>query len=806
MKRTTFFISLILIFLTIGLQTILAQVVFEHSDSVSSVAFSPVDDTLLASAESLDNTVRLWNVETHTNIAKLEGHVEAVTSIAFSPKGMLLASGAGDGTVKLWDVNTHTNIATFEEHAVAITSVTFSPDGRHLAAGALDGTIELWDVEARQNTATFVGRDVSILVSIFEEEYERFWPTPVSFSPDGSTLAAGTGNSIKLWDVETEENILTFEVPGEPVVSVSFSPDGTTLAAGLLSGIKLWDVATRTNTVTFPLPRGTFFIPIPDISFSHDGTLIAFTVSEALGLWDVETSTLINIFFEHTRAINSVSFSRDGSLASGSSDGTVRLWDVSSLKEPQEALGASTVFPLTESDLHGSVVTLTLNGHQFTDNEEHIADGVVVLVSGIRGVTVRNSFFLANRINDSEVAVELEFDGTDFDTDATLTFTLVAIEYVNYQGFLQVFTAQVPVTAIQQSNATVRIVPSPVVSPTVAERLTFSLNIAGGENVVGYQATVMFDDSVFEYTESANGDYLPTGAFSADPVINYNWIDGTLFDEGHWEGSVTLAANTLAGVANGDGTLATLTFEVEDFKASKLTLSQFYLVDSEGKLWEATIENAEITLPPEPADAILGDINRDGLVNIQDLVIVGARLGQRGHNSADLNGDGLVDIVDLVLVANELGAAAAAPSLNPQVLAQLTAADVKDWLKQARKIDLTDPAYLRGITVLEQLHKVLTPKVTALLPNFPNPFNPETWIPYHLSKDADVTLHIYTMNGTLVRTLTLGYQTAGMYQNRSRAAYWDGKNEFGEKVASGVYFYTLTAGEFSATRKMLIWK
>ena len=98
--------------------------------------------------------------------------------------------------------------------------------------------------------------------------------------------------------------------------------------------------------------------------------------------------------------------------------------------------------------------------------------------------------------------------------------------------------------------------------------------------------------------------------------------------------------------------------------------------------------------------------------------------------------------------------------------------------------------------MLEQLHKALTPKATVLLANFPNPFNPETWIPYHLSKDADVTLHIYAINGTLVRTLALGHQAAGMYQSRSRAAYWDGRNEFGEPVASGVYFYTLTAGRF----------
>ena len=95
---------------------------------------------------------------------------------------------------------------------------------------------------------------------------------------------------------------------------------------------------------------------------------------------------------------------------------------------------------------------------------------------------------------------------------------------------------------------------------------------------------------------------------------------------------------------------------------------------------------------------------------------------------------------------------------------------------------------------------------TALLPNYPNPFNPETWIPYRLAKSADVSIAIYSADGKLVRTLTLGHQAVGIYESRSRAAYWDGRNALGEPVASGVYFYTLTAGEFIATRKMLIRK
>ncbi len=99
-----------------------------------------------------------------------------------------------------------------------------------------------------------------------------------------------------------------------------------------------------------------------------------------------------------------------------------------------------------------------------------------------------------------------------------------------------------------------------------------------------------------------------------------------------------------------------------------------------------------------------------------------------------------------------------------------------------------------------------TPNSTELLPNFPNPFNPETWIPYQLSKSADVTLTIYDMRGVVVRELKLGHQAAGVYTSRNRAIHWDGRNSIGEKVATGVYFYTLKAGEYSATRKMLIRK
>ena len=131
---------------------------------------------------------------------------------------------------------------------------------------------------------------------------------------------------------------------------------------------------------------------------------------------------------------------------------------------------------------------------------------------------------------------------------------------------------------------------------------------------------------------------------------------------------------------------------------------------------------------------------------------------------------------------------------------------IQAWIERAQVEDDGSIAFREGIAYLQSLLALLIPEETALLPNYPNPFNPETWIPYQLSEAADVTLRIYAVNGKLVRTLALGQTLAGIYQSRSRAVYWDGRNNVGESVASGIYFYTLTAGDFTATRKLLIRK
>ena len=208
------------------------------------------------------------------------------------------------------------------------------------------------------------------------------------------------------------------------------------------------------------------------------------------------------------------------------------------------------------------------------------------------------------------------------------------------------------------------------------------------------------------------------------------------------------------------------------------------------------------------------DVTGNGTVTVHDIQEVAhsdnynKTVAAARNKRADVNADGKVDIKDLIAVAEAVDAQAAAPSLRHQKPdVSFTSTEVQTWIHEAKVLNIDE----YRISLLQQLLPVFAqpnalPKETAVLANYPNPFNPETWIPYQLASAADVTVEIHASDGRLVRTLALGQLPAGMYQEKDRAAYWDGKNGQGEPVASGVYFYTLKAGDFFATKKMLIRK
>ena len=621
-----------------------------------------------------------------------------------------------------------------------ISEIAFSPDGARLAVA---GSIGIWMYDAA------TGQEAALLTG------HTLWVRSVSFSPDGRTLASGSWGEIVLWDAATGAELRRLEGHTDSVWSVSFSPDGRTLASGSWDDtVRLWDAATGAELRRLAGHTSG----VSSVSFSPDGrTLASGSWDKTVRLWDAATGAELRRLEGHTWDVDSVSFSPDGrTLASGSRDNTVRLWDA-----------------LTGAALR------RLAGHTSDVTSVSFSPDGRTLASGSRDNTVR--------LWDAATGAELRRLAGHTSGVWSVSFSPDGRTLASGSGDGTALLWEL--TPSTSTNATVSVTPASVPSPAIGDQFMLSLGVADGENVAGYQTTLEFDTSALRFVSSANGDYLPDGAFAVPPVVSGN--------------RVTLAATSLAGESRGDGTLATLTFEVIAVKASTLLLSEVVLSDSAGVAFRPRVEDGEVVQPPQ----LTGDVNRDGVVNIQDLVLVAGRFGQAGDNGADVNGDGVVNILDLVLVAGALGNVAGAPTAwNRDLEIAPTESDVRQWLAQTRLLELTDPEYHQGIAVLQQLLVALTPKETALLPNYPNPFNPETWIPYRLVEDAVVRLTIHDLSGKAVRTLDLGQQAAAFYESRDKAIYWNGRNDFGERVASGVYFYTLTAGDFTATRKMLVGK
>ena len=205
------------------------------------------------------------------------------------------------------------------------------------------------------------------------------------------------------------------------------------------------------------------------------------------------------------------------------------------------------------------------------------------------------------------------------------------------------------------------------------------------------------------------------------------------------------------------------------------------------------------------------DVNKDGKINNADTRAVAVAVGQSGtaitNARTDVDGSGTVDVTDIILVLANLDDDVAAPAIDVDFKALDIDFDrVQEQVEMLLASGDRSIAAQRALLYLQHLLASARPDETALLANYPNPFNPETWIPYHLAESTAVKVNIYDAQGILIRVLTVGHQSAGYYTSRSRAAYWDGRNALGERVASGIYFYQLQTDALSPLRKMVILK
>lgn len=809
-----------------------------HTGGVTSVVFSP-DGQTLASGRA-DQTIRLWNTRTWKLKRTLTGHTHVVYSVAFSPEGDMLASGSRDKTIRLWNPHNGQHIRTLTGHTNDVLRVTFSPDRAILASGSDDGerVVRLWN----PNT----GARKEILAN------QSGWINPVTFSPDGATLLIG-GHEISVWDTQTGQYKKPLTGDIGLALSVVFSPDGQMVACGSADNkVRLWDFTRYVSHA--PFTNSSFDInnipePVPPPAAVRD----FFDLEPFYQQWiNVEGFPVLASAEVSPYAVKETAWQLKQMIGHRS--------DI--LKTMAEFQQRFTV--IAHDELAAEIPELRphLVPHFYYNVRQRggacgracrtIYGSEETALSSSRHSVVMHE--MAHGIH--EVALNRQIDPT-FDNRLKTVYN-AAMDKGLWQGTshainMYEYWAE-GVTVWFHSNAF-----TPVKTRDALKTYDPDLALLIAE---------VFGDHDWRYTsiqtrthlphlqgfdpQSAPRLKLPPGVLEAyeelrNPAINERseWINLEPYDPSmlsslnesrnrdresdtpvDWT-DILIAnivdAEFLIYWVNPDGTetlgyrfppkpwlIAHFRRQVGDLLLVKdHTGKNFAVFRAEPKTGRVLIGATVDDTTPAEQRTVPGDVNQDGKVNAKDIHIIANALVKKEYTNtrADANKDGTLNVDDLLFVIENLDDsvnAAAPPSEN--IITSLNPAILVEQLNILLAESDGSHKYQKAIAFLQSLLAVTRPDKTQLLANYPNPFNPETWIPYQLAKPADVTLTIYATDGKVVRTLALGHQPAGMYHSRSRAAYWDGRNSIGEPVASGIYFYTLTASEFTATRRMLILK
>jgi len=693
--------------------------------------------------------------------------------MAYSPDGKILAAVIGVG-VRLYDADNFNEIGILPEDYP--TSLAFSFDGKILAIGCRDD-IGLWDVQTRKQIGSLPSSS---------------WNDKMAFSPDGKILTStrNEDNMIHLWDVEKLQQIGTLEGHTDYISYVLFSPDGELVSCDGEKTIRIWNVQEQKQIGLLEGHKNQ----VLTFAISPDGRILASGDREGeLLLWNIQEQKLIGSLGEHKPWVNSLAFSPDGkTLASGSNgDQAIRIWDIQTQKQ---------IALIQGNKGEASQVCFNHNGRilasmNYADPAVRFWDIQEQKQIGIIGEFTNASYSLAFS-PDGKILASGESGGFVRVWDIQEQKSVGRFE--GYYGYM----AGLNSVAFSSDG-----------------KIIASINNNGNNNT--YEI-YLFDVQKQERIGILKGHTTAISSIAFTP-------DGkVLVSSGNQDQTVRLwdvdKQKELA-VLNNNSWVHTVAISPDGETIAAAVGSENLI-----RLWNTKTQKelgvlndpvtAAFSVAFSPDGKTLASCNQLGIIriwNYKERKLIDEFQGPKPYGPIIFSPDG-------------------------KWLITIRAGNVQFWDIQTQKEIATTQEQFHSVCAVAfssdgrwmatssangtiQLWEVNIPvsgksvnpmgkatgtwgdiKKAQLFQNYPNPFNPETWIPFSLAKTENVKIKIFNSVGRLVRTLDLGSKEPGSYVNRENAAYWDGRNENGETVASDVYFTVMEAGEFKDLKKMAMAK
>ena len=653
-----------------------------------------------------------------------------------------------------------TTLEAHEDQGYAV-EVVFSPDGETLATGS-GNTVKLWDVDIKTNIATIV--------------LDWGWISSVVFSPDGETLATGSDDgAVKLWDVDTKTNIATLEGRRYYGISVAFSPDGETLATGSDDGaVKLWDVDTKTNIATLEgsmlEERVSSAAFSSAVAFSPDGETLASGSldDDAYGtvkLWDVDTKTNIATFGP-TGAVYSVAFAPDGEILAAGRRDRVQVWDVDTktniatfavtgavysvaFAPDGEILAAQrgSTIQLWDVDTKKNITTFGATGYvtsvAFAPNEAILASGSTdgtVQLWDVSEWTGSPPHSLVETSDDEQQETEQETTTEG----QSMPQTLAKVSGEGQEGPASTQLDEPFVISVLDQDG----------SPLAGVAVTFAVTAGGGmlsATTDTNPCTFKLSTSSLTATTDANGQAATRLTLGSEPGTNT--VEATV--EGLEPGAFTATAAE---------------------QATPHSLTKVCGEDQEGTAGERLAQPLVVSVLDEDGAAMAG-------VDVSFTVTAGG--GTLSSAMATTNANGRARTY--LTLGSELETNTVSATVEGLESVTFTATGQEDPLA-----GFFDSFFGGG-------KRVALPDSPQLAQNAPNPFNSQTILAYFLHAPGPARVEVFALSGQRVAVLHQGQQQAGYHRLR-----WDGRDDAGRSVASGMYLYRLVTDEGVLTRKLIL--